>query len=884
MRSLYNPFSPLRHLHLWHVAAFGGDDGGGGGGGNDGGGEGSASSGTAGANVTATATGATQFGVNYGDNDNDDDNTSYVDTSYVDNTFGPGNIYTETTPGASIVNFGAGDDNDAQFETYVDTTPNDADTGAVPFFTNPNVLDASMASTQTFAQAEAGANAAGEEMFAFRGNFYPVTSGSSDTTTDTTTGGDGSASTGTDIYGLDPIATGVDANYVDDTFGAGNTFSDPIVSQGTGTSTAGTGGYGGNTYDEIPTQQQINQASNADLDPFGGAGPDIGGGISTDINLDPFGGPGPDVGGSGSGIDLDPFGGPGPDVGGSGGSGGSGSGSGNGSGVNPDDVPITYNPVVPEVYYDSSGGVHSSQADANAADQIQNSLNSAAVSSIIPDDVPITYNPADQDIDYVDDIGPENPRSSFGDVVLPTNVIPDDVPITYSGDQAAGAAGGNLPTDDVTDEEVEDALSASELALQEFLNSNTDQVGSGVNLESGFEMPQSGVSLDSLSPEDAAALNMQRINAANLYIDGSDTAPTVISDLALGTGEDGKVLSASELDAQRMIEINKIPTASEINGQDSKPSAKEVSTGSVTTNVAYDISEKEVEKINSQLGETVPNNMLESLFSAAGGFIAGAFVPGVGGAVADYLGGLGPKERQSVVDQHIAALEDGATPQYDEKGRYTGYNQTSKTGDVQSILNEFGAEGLLPGGLPTDVATAESERFNQVFNAQSTAANVDPTGMSTEQGFIVSEGYEGPGNAEPGQEYHVTATGRVVEVNDGVIEYDRTGGDNVNQMFTEVEPNKDNEDDFIICEEGFLFDPKEGICMPIASASTGGGSGDTAGSGSGFAVRPIRERKITPVRPPSTGNSGGMTFRTPKQFAEGGSVTPNIDSFFSNLR
>ena len=41
MRSLYNPFSPMRHLHLWNVAAFGGDDSGssggdgGGGGGND---------------------------------------------------------------------------------------------------------------------------------------------------------------------------------------------------------------------------------------------------------------------------------------------------------------------------------------------------------------------------------------------------------------------------------------------------------------------------------------------------------------------------------------------------------------------------------------------------------------------------------------------------------------------------------------------------------------------------------------------------------------------------------------------------------------------------------------------------------------------------------
>jgi len=35
MRSLYNPFSPLRYMNLWEVAAFGGDDSGGGNGGGD---------------------------------------------------------------------------------------------------------------------------------------------------------------------------------------------------------------------------------------------------------------------------------------------------------------------------------------------------------------------------------------------------------------------------------------------------------------------------------------------------------------------------------------------------------------------------------------------------------------------------------------------------------------------------------------------------------------------------------------------------------------------------------------------------------------------------------------------------------------------------------
>ena len=180
MRSLYNPFSPLRFLDLWSVAVFDtGGDSSSDDGGNDGGGEGSASSGTAGANVTATATGATQFGVDYGDD-------NYNDS-----------------------------DNDAQFETYVDTTPVVA--------------------------------------------------------VDTDTGGDGSASTGTDIYGLDTSAdTGgydeVGINAVNTDFDTGAIDTSATGDGGFSVATTqnvidNLGGYEGSTYDEIPTTAQINAAS-----------------------------------------------------------------------------------------------------------------------------------------------------------------------------------------------------------------------------------------------------------------------------------------------------------------------------------------------------------------------------------------------------------------------------------------------------------------------------------------------------------------------------------------------------------------------------------------------------------------------------------------------
>ena len=103
-------------------------------------------------------------------------------------------------------------------------------------------------------------------------------------------------------------------------------------------------------------------------------------------------------------------------------------------------------------------------------------------------------------------------------------------------------------------------------------------------------------------------------------------------------------------------------------------------------------------------------------------------------------------------------------------------------------------------------------------------------------------------------------------------------------------PLDDGNDSVQICEPGFYFDPKEGICMPIASAVAGGGTGNgngngtvTDGGGSSDDIE-IRERKDVTPRNKTTGDTRSLTFRTPKQFAQGGSVTPNIDSFFSNLR
>jgi hypothetical protein len=78
----------------------------------------------------------------------------------------------------------------------------------------------------------------------------------------------------------------------------------------------------------------------------------------------------------------------------------------------------------------------------------------------------------------------------------------------------------------------------------------------------------------------------------------------------------------------------------------------------------------------------------------------------------------------------------------------------------------------------------------------------------------------------------------------------------------------------IVCNEiGYIYNKASNVCVPIGDVS--GGS---------FGEREVRERKGVARRDETTGDTGSLIFRKPKFFADGGSVTPNIDSFFSNLR
>ena len=125
---------------------------------------------------------------------------------YSGDEFGSGNIYTETTPGASTENYGNTVD-------YSHVTDNDDDN-----------VDTSVVDTSNIAGISAAS-----------GVDYNPTANDDDNSLDPFGGA------GPDISD----------DYVTNDGGISYTY-DPIVSTGTGTSTAGTGGYDGSTYDEVP--------------------------------------------------------------------------------------------------------------------------------------------------------------------------------------------------------------------------------------------------------------------------------------------------------------------------------------------------------------------------------------------------------------------------------------------------------------------------------------------------------------------------------------------------------------------------------------------------------------------------------------------------------
>ena len=275
---------------------------------------------------------------------------------------------------------------------------------------------------------------------------------------------------------------------------------------------------------------------------------------------------------------------------------------------------------------------------------------------------------------------------------------------------------------------------------------------------------------------------------------------------------------------------------------------------------------EELEKLKASLGEQVPISGVEKIINQV---IGSAFF-GLGSDLADRLRASSEAERRAIVDQHLNALNSGATPVYNDKGEYVGFDMSTMdtfadkvlaAGDIMAFMppsseassftvTQEDIDALRAAGFneradelkvgqvlnlsafdnPAYQADADGdgvpdfERFHQIMDAQSEAAKNDPFGQSTEQGFITSDG----------REFFVDATGNVVEVEDGVVPFEIGGGDDVIDIFstttkddggdsgsdtgTDTGPDTGHtvdENGNIVCNtEGYIYNPETKVCEP----------------------------------------------------------------------
>jgi len=206
---------------------------------------------------------------------------------------------------------------------------------------------------------------------------------------------------------------------------------------------------------------------------------------------------------------------------------------------------------------------------------------------------------------------------------------------------------------------------------------------------------------------------------------------------------------------------------------------------------------------------------------------------GLGKPFADALRDQSRENRQAIVDQHVNALASGATPVTDEDGNYIGYDISTMDDFADKMLSSDDIMAFMPPSHGTysnpsykedadDDGIIDSDRFDQVYSAQLTAANTDPYGMSTEQGFITSDG----------REFFVDAGGNVVEVTDGIVPFEPGGGKDVAAALGVTETTTGGDDDTTTTDDtghidgvcnnpDYVYNPETDKCEPKAEETDG---------------------------------------------------------------
>ena len=240
------------------------------------------------------------------------------------------------------------------------------------------------------------------------------------------------------------------------------------------------------------------------------------------------------------------------------------------------------------------------------------------------------------------------------------------------------------------------------------------------------------------------------------------------------------------------------------------------SSNNVLDTTGMNSSEVAVATAQQQMQEDIPPGDLAYFAS----FLPGMVSPMFGGYLGEQMLKGGLEDRKSIIEQQVAALEMGATPQFDAQGNYVGFDNSTMSTFADQVLSSDNIGAFLPPSLPassfnvtqTDIdqlraagledranelqvgqtlnlsafdnpaysADANNDgindydRFQTVFGVQSDAANADPYGMSTENGFITSDG----------RSFYAMGDGSVQEVVNNFVPYnDAASGSSVNQVY-----------------------------------------------------------------------------------------------------
>ena len=202
------------------------------------------------------------------------------------------------------------------------------------------------------------------------------------------------------------------------------------------------------------------------------------------------------------------------------------------------------------------------------------------------------------------------------------------------------------------------------------------------------------------------------------------------------------------------------------------------SSNNVLDTTGMDSDEISVATAQQQMQEDIPPGDLAYFAS----FLPGMISPMFGGILGEKMLSGGIEDRKSIIDQQVAALEMGATPQFDAQGNYIGFDNSTMSTFGEQVLGADDIMAFLPPGPnnPSYKADANNDgiddydRFRTVYDAQSTAAAADPTGMSTEGGFVTSGG----------DEYYIQGDGSVDMIANNIVPYnDAASGSTVNQVY-----------------------------------------------------------------------------------------------------